>query len=34
MKCIDCPYYDEDGERLCTLDPLDECPFDDWGDEE
>lgn len=31
MKCIECPYYNEDGEWVCKLD---ECPFNDWEDEE
>lgn len=32
MKCIDCPYYHEEGPRLCERD---ECPFvDEWEDDE
>lgn len=31
MKCIDCPYYNKKGPGPCILD---ECPFNDWEDEE
>lgn len=31
MNCLDCPYYNEEGKGLCTLE---ECPFEEEGEAE